>query len=101
MSTGRQRGNAFPAGQLRRRTERASDEAFCFRLFCQSRSPGEDFSFLGPPLRDRLMRQQFAGQSASYRTQYPNARFEIVEWDASPIGRIITGRTPEPCWSST
>jgi ribosomal protein S18 acetylase RimI-like enzyme len=36
-----------------------------------------------------------AGQSASYRAQYPNARFEIVELDASSIGRIITDRTPE------
>jgi ribosomal protein S18 acetylase RimI-like enzyme len=91
MPAGTQRGNAFPAGQLRRRPERASDEAFCFQLFCQSRSPGEDFSFLDPQLRDQLMRQQFA----SYRAQYPNARFEIVELDASPIGRIITDRTPE------
>jgi ribosomal protein S18 acetylase RimI-like enzyme len=95
MPAGTQRGNTFPAGQLRRRPERASDEAFCFQLFCQSRSPGEDFSFLDPQLRDQLMRQQFAGQSASYRAQYPNARFEIVELDASPIGRIITDRTPE------
>jgi ribosomal protein S18 acetylase RimI-like enzyme len=69
--------------------------AFRFLLFTQSRSPGDDFSRLDPLLRDWLMRQQFAGQSASYRAQYPNTRFEIMEWDASPIGRIITNRTPE------
>ncbi|MGI8570140.1 MAG: GNAT family N-acetyltransferase [Methylocella sp.] len=49
--------------------------------------------FLGAPLRERLMRQQFAGQSASYRAQYPDARFEIVERDGAPAGRIVTART--------
>jgi ribosomal protein S18 acetylase RimI-like enzyme len=89
------RANALPAVQLRRRPERVSDEAFRFLLFTQSRPPSDDFSRLDPSLRDWLMLQQFAGQSASYRAQYPNARFDIVELDASPIGRIVTDRTPE------
>ena len=95
MPAATHRANALLAVQLRRRPERVSDEAFRFLLFTQSRPPGDDFSRLDPLLRDWLMRQQFAGQSASYRAQHPNARFEIVELDASPIGRIITDRTPE------
>ena len=41
------------------------------------------------------MRQQFRGQNGSYRANYPDARFEIVEHDGAPIGRIVTARTPD------
>jgi N-acetylglutamate synthase-like GNAT family acetyltransferase len=41
------------------------------------------------------MRQQFCGQNASYRANYPDARFEIVEHDGAPIGRIVTARMPD------
>jgi len=53
------------------------------------------------PLRERLMRQQFCGQNASYRANYPGACFEIVEHDGAPIGRIVTARTPDAVLSST
>ncbi|MGH6834119.1 MAG: GNAT family N-acetyltransferase [Methylocella sp.] len=85
----------FSAGGVRRRPEREADGEFRFDLFRGSRPPGDDLSFLDAPLRERLMRQQFAGQSASYRANYPNARFEIVERDGAPIGRIVTARAPD------
>ncbi|MGH6858277.1 MAG: GNAT family N-acetyltransferase [Methylocella sp.] len=91
-------GNDAPsisAGGVRRRPEREADDAFRFDLFRGSRPPGEDLSFLDAPLREQLMRQQFRGQSASYHANYPNARFEIVECDGAPIGRIVTARTPD------
>jgi GNAT superfamily N-acetyltransferase len=89
------RAPSFSAGRVRRRPEREADEGFRFDLFCGSRAPGEDLSAFDAPLRERLMRQQFCGQDASYRANYPNARFEIVEHDGAPIGRIITARTPD------
>jgi ribosomal protein S18 acetylase RimI-like enzyme len=89
------RAPSFSAGLVRRRPEREADEEFCFDLFCGSRAPGGNLAALDAPLRERLMRQQFAGQSASYRASYPNARFEIVECDGAPIGRIVIARTPD------
>ncbi len=82
-------------GTVGRRAEQGADEAFRFDLFCASRPPGEDFAFLDGPMRDTLLRQQFAGQTATYRARYPDARFEIVTWDEAPIGRIVTDRTNE------
>ena len=73
----------------------AADDVFLFGLFRGSRPPGEDLSFLDAPLREQLMRQQFRGQGASYRARYPDARFEIVERDGAPIGRIVTARTQD------
>jgi ribosomal protein S18 acetylase RimI-like enzyme len=86
---------SFSAGRVRRRPERKADGEFCFDLFRGSRAPGEDLPALDAPLRERLMRQQFYGQAASYRASYPDARFEIVEHDGAPIGRIVTARTPD------
>jgi ribosomal protein S18 acetylase RimI-like enzyme len=86
---------SFSAGRVRRRPEREADGEFCFDLFCDSRAPSEDLSALDAPLRERLMRQQFCGQNASYRANYPDVRFEIVERDGAPIGRIVTARTPD------
>ena len=93
-------GNNPPApslsvGRVRRRPEREADAEFCFDLFRCSRAPGEDLAALDAPLRERLMRQQFQGQNASYRANYPDARFEIVEHAGAPIGRIVTARTPD------
>jgi GNAT superfamily N-acetyltransferase len=93
-------GNNPPApslsvGRVRRRPEREADAEFCFDLFRCSRAPGEDLAALDAPLRERLMRQQFRGQGASYGANYPNARFEIVECDGAPIGRIVTARTAD------
>ncbi|MGH6811153.1 MAG: GNAT family N-acetyltransferase [Methylocella sp.] len=95
MPAGEPTAIASAAGRVRRRPEREADEKFLFDLFRSSRPPGEDLSFLDATLREQLMRQQFAGQSASYRASYPDARFEIVEWDGAPIGRIVTARTPD------
>jgi len=89
------RAPSFSAGHIRRRPERAADDGFRFELFCGSRPPGEDLSALDAPLQEQLMRQQFCGQDASYRANYPDARFEIVESRGAPIGRIVTARTPD------
>ncbi|MGB6373935.1 MAG: GNAT family N-acetyltransferase [Methylocella sp.] len=86
---------SFSAGRVRRRPEHEADEGFRFDLFCGSRAPGEDLAALDAPIRERLMRQQFCGQNASYRANYPDARFEIVESGGAPIGRIVTARTPD------
>jgi ribosomal protein S18 acetylase RimI-like enzyme len=86
---------ALPAGSVCRRPERVSDEAFRFDLFCRSRGTGEDFAFLDEVARDQLLRQQFAGQSATYQAQYPDARFEILEQNGVPFGRIVTDRAAE------
>jgi GNAT superfamily N-acetyltransferase len=80
------------AQSLRKRDETASDTPFRYELFRQSRLPMEDFSFLEPAMRETLLRQQFQGQTLSYRTQFPDARFEIMEAEDRPVGRLVTHR---------
>ena len=35
---------------------------------------------------------QFRAQDRAYRAQFPNARFDVIECDATPIGRLIVDR---------
>src|SRR6185437_1753805 len=39
------------------------------------------------------MRLQFQAQTTSYRAQFPEAHFDIIDLDGRPIGRIIVDRS--------
>jgi RimJ/RimL family protein N-acetyltransferase len=82
-----------PVGVLHRRAEREEDGDFRFGLFCQSRPPELAALPLAPAAMEQLMRLQFVAQTRSYRGQFPAARFDIIELDARPIGRIIVDRS--------
>jgi ribosomal protein S18 acetylase RimI-like enzyme len=80
-----------PRGILRLRPEREEDHAFRFRLFCDARP---DLALLPLPAaaREQLVTMQFRAQTMSYRAQFPAARFDIIELEESPIGRIAVDR---------
>jgi len=80
-----------PRGVLRLRPEREEDQAFRFRLFCDART---DLALLplATEVRDQLIAMQFRAQTMSYRAQVPAARFDIIELEGTPIGRIVVDR---------
>jgi ribosomal protein S18 acetylase RimI-like enzyme len=82
-----------PVGVLHCRPERAEDADFRFRLFWQSRPPEFALLPLAPPAMEQLMRFQFQAQTVSYRTEFPDARFDIIELDGRAVGRIIVDRS--------
>lgn len=79
-------------GPLRLRPERAEDEAFRYQLFCESRPAEFALLRLDPAVFDQLMRFQFQAQTLSYRANFPNARFDMIELSGMPIGRIVVDR---------
>jgi GNAT superfamily N-acetyltransferase len=79
----------FGGGILRLRPETVADEAFRFALFCASRPPEEDFSPLGPELAERLLHQQFRAQYHGYRANFPQARFDIIEFEDARVGHVV------------
>ena len=81
-----------PRGVLRLRPEREEDQAFRFRLFCDAR-PDLALLPLAAAAREQLMTMQFRAQTMSYRAQFPAARFDIIELEGAPIGRIIVDRS--------
>jgi ribosomal protein S18 acetylase RimI-like enzyme len=83
---------ASPIGTLHLRPERPGDRDFRFDLFCKSRLPEWDLVQLDPGVRHQLMAMQFEAQTTSYAAQFPNARFDIIELEGKPIGRIVVDR---------
>jgi len=80
-----------PVGLLQLRPEREEDQAFRFQLFCDSRQP-EFALLLAPPAYQQVMNHQFHAQTVGYRTEFPQARFDIIELSGEPIGRIVVNR---------
>jgi ribosomal protein S18 acetylase RimI-like enzyme len=83
---------ASPLGLLHLRPEQPQDRDFRFDLFCKSRLPEWDLVPLDPAVRHQLMAMQFEAQTTSYAAQFPQARFDIIELEGKPIGRIVVDR---------
>jgi len=83
---------ASPVGDVHLRPERDADAEFRFRLFCDSRLPEWYQVQFAPGMREKLMQHQFHAQTHSYRLQFPAARFDIIEMNGEPIGRIVVNR---------
>jgi GNAT superfamily N-acetyltransferase len=81
-----------PHGMLTVRHEAGgpSEEAFLYLLFASNKAP--EMALMPVDLRQKefLLQIQFKSMNYTYRTRFPKARFEIVELDRWPIGRIVT-----------
>ena len=40
--------------------------------------------------KDFLLRAQHRSMTETYRRDYPNARWEVIELDGEPVGRLVT-----------
>jgi RimJ/RimL family protein N-acetyltransferase len=74
---------------ITRRPERAEDLPFLAALFRSSALPELARMPVDDATKDALVRMQFASQTATYRAQFPQARFEIIEQRGTPVGRIV------------
>jgi ribosomal protein S18 acetylase RimI-like enzyme len=79
-------------GMLHLRPERDEDAPFRFKLFCESRPAEFALLQLDPAVFEQLMRFQFHAQTVTYRANFPDARFDIIERDRAPIGHIVVNR---------
>ena len=71
------------------RPEQEQDAAFLAALFHATVSQAFMAMPLDETMRATLVRVQLAAQAAAYHARFPNARFDIIERDAIPIGRIV------------
>ena len=76
-------------GTLTLRAETSGDEDFLRALFVATQASLLDHASLDAAAKTALLDMQFRAQSAGYRAGYPEARFDIVELDGRPIGRLI------------
>ncbi len=76
------------------RPEEQADADFLFTLFCSHTLAGLTALPVDDIARRALVRIQFTSQTMSYRAQFPQARFDIVEHEQVPIGRLIVDEDP-------
>ena len=79
-------------GALMLRPERddEADKTFLYALFAATRAADMAAMPIGAVAKDFLLRAQYRSMTATYRHDYPNARWEVVEFMGEPVGRLIT-----------
>ncbi|HTV44224.1 MAG TPA: GNAT family N-acetyltransferase [Stellaceae bacterium] len=76
--------------RLRAAAGGASEEAFLYLLFASNRAAEMALMPLAPSHKEFLLQVQFRSMNETYRRNFPNARYEIVELDRWPIGRLVS-----------
>jgi GNAT superfamily N-acetyltransferase len=84
-----------PHGTLTTRPQTAADAPFLFALFAAAKMPEMALMPMDAAGKQFLLQMQFRSMTATYRQQYPNARFEIVELDGQAVGRLVTDVQPD------
>ncbi|MGB7976161.1 MAG: GNAT family N-acetyltransferase [Roseiarcus sp.] len=75
---------------LRLARDNADDVAFLFALFAATRSPEMEVMPIDAKAKDFLLRAQYRSMTETYRREYPNARWEVVEIEGEPAGLLVT-----------
>lgn len=77
--------------EIKLRPEKSSDVPFLRKLYATTRV---DVTFSGLPdeQKQQFIRMQFDAQRQSYRSNYENAEFHIIERHGRPIGRLYVAR---------
>jgi GNAT superfamily N-acetyltransferase len=79
-------------GTLRLRPEAGgpAEEAFLYLLFSSTKSAEMALMPVSDEYKESLLQIQYRSMNATYRHNYPQSRFEIVELDRWPVGRLVT-----------
>ncbi len=75
---------------LRSARDNGDDAAFFFALFAATRAPEMAAMPIDAKAKDFLVRAQHRSMTETYRREYPNARWEVIELDGEPVGRLVT-----------
>jgi len=81
-------------GDVSLRAEQPDDEAFLYRLFAVNNDIFRQGN-VPPDTAEALLAMQHRARTLSYRAAFPSARFWIVEFNDSPVGRYIENDEPD------
>jgi GNAT superfamily N-acetyltransferase len=75
---------------LRRAAGGPSEEAFLYLLFASNRAAEMAFMPISQADKEFLLQVQFRSMNESYRRAFPAARYDIIELDRWPVGRLVS-----------
>ena len=81
---------SYGALTLRPARDDEADRTFLCALFAATKAAEMAAMPVDATAKDFLLRAQYRSMTATYRRDYPNARWEVVELVGKPVGRLIT-----------
>ena len=76
------------------RPTRPEDDAFLFKVYSSTRKDELDHLNWDRTRKQSFLKMQFNAQHKYYRSQFPNADFNVVLHKNKPIGRLYVDRRP-------
>jgi ribosomal protein S18 acetylase RimI-like enzyme len=83
------------ASNFRYRAVTAADQQFLRSLYASVREAELAMVPWSDAKKEAFVTVQFNAQTSHYTTKFPSARFDIIEINGCPIGRVSVDRTPE------
>lgn len=83
----------MPLPSLTLRPARPEDEPFLRALYATTRAAELALVPWPEAQKQAFVAMQFTAQDRHYRSHYPAARFDVVEGDGAPIGRLYVERS--------
>jgi ribosomal protein S18 acetylase RimI-like enzyme len=78
------------------RPARKDDEDFLFQVYASTRADEMTLVNWTPEQTESFLQMQSTAQLKHYRLNYPKARYQIIEQDGAPIGRLIVDCSENP-----
>jgi RimJ/RimL family protein N-acetyltransferase len=84
-----------PLERVHLRPEQESDLSFLLALYRSTREQELSLVDWSEEQKSAFVAMQFSAQREHYRREYPRARFDVIERDALPIGRLYVHERPD------
>lgn len=82
-------------GSLHLRPMHGGDEAFSRQVYASTRAGEIALTGWDAATAEAFLRMQYDAQHHHYQQHYPAARFDIIEQDGVPVGRLYVARRPD------
>ncbi len=70
----------------------SADKAFLFTVYAGTRADEIALIDWTMEAKDAFLRMQFEAQDRYYKENYPDAEYQIIEWENKPVGRLYVHR---------
>jgi len=92
MATEAPRSIGRPPG-VKLRPIRPEDRTWLLQVYASTRTTEMDLVPWDEASKNAFLILQFEAQSRDYRSRFPAACFDVIEWEGRPVGRLYVDRT--------
>lgn len=72
-----------------------TDDNFIYEVYASTRLDELALMDWSNDQKEAFLQMQFRAQSQHYRAAYPEATFQVIEWDGRPVGRLTLRRAEQ------